>query len=251
MKVLIVEDETVAYTNLKKIISEIDPEIEVIGNTESVKQTVYKLQNTAVLPDLIFMDIHLSDGSAFNIFNLITVEIPVIFTTAYDEYAIEAFKVNSIDYLLKPIEVKEVRRALDKFKRLSRQDITRYLSILPQLVSMQDKYSQKILIPVNDKLIPVSIDSIACFYTANEKTTVILKGGKNYPYKRTLDSIIQSLNPKYFFRLNKQYIAAKESIVNITIWFDNRLLITLDTETPERIFVSKNKASEFKQWMTI
>ncbi|MDR1592976.1 MAG: LytTR family DNA-binding domain-containing protein [Prevotellaceae bacterium] len=251
MKVLIVEDETVAYTNLKKIISEINPEIEVIGNTESIKQTVNKLQETSNLPDLIFMDIHLSDGSAFNIFNLITVEIPIVFTTAYDEYAIEAFKVNSIDYLLKPIEVEEVRRALDKFKRLNKQDIAQYLNVLSQLMPPQDKYPEKILVPIHDKLIPVSLDSISCFYTTDEKTVVILKSGKNYPYKKTLDSIIQTLNPKYFLRVNKQHIVSKKSIVNITIWFDSRLLITLDTETPERIFVSKNKAAEFKQWMTL
>jgi DNA-binding LytR/AlgR family response regulator len=251
MKVLIVEDETAAYINLKKIISEIDPEIEIIGNTESIKQTVNKLQETSNPPDLIFMDIHLSDGSAFNIFNLIPVEIPVVFTTAYDEYAIEAFKVNSIDYLLKPIELREVKRALDKFKRLNKQDIAQYLSMLPQIMTPQDKYPEKILIPINDKLIPVSLDAISCFYTTDEKTMVILKGGKNYTYKKTLDSINQSLNPKHFLRVNKQHIVSKESIVNITIWFDSRLLITLDTETPERIFVSKNKAAEFKQWMTV
>jgi DNA-binding LytR/AlgR family response regulator len=251
MKVLIVEDETVAYTNLKKIISEIDPEIEITGNTESVKQTVKKLQDASILPDLIFMDIHLSDGSAFNIFNLMTVEIPVIFTTAYDEYAIEAFKVNSIDYLLKPIEPDEVRRALNKFKKYNNQDIAQYLSMLPQLMPPRDKYPEKILIPVNDKLIPISLDRISCFYTTDEKTTVILKDGKNYPYKKTLDSISQSLNPKHFFRVNKQYVVSKKSIVNITIWFDSRLLITLDTETPERIFISKNKAAEFKQWMIL
>jgi DNA-binding LytR/AlgR family response regulator len=251
MKVLIVEDETVAYTNLKKIISEIDPEIEVIGNTESVKQTVNKLQDTANLPDLIFMDIHLSDGSAFNIFNLITVEIPVVFTTAYDEYAIQAFKVNSIDYLLKPIEADEVRRALDKFQRLNKQDVAQYLNMLLQLKPARDKYPEKILIPLNDKLIPVSLDNVSCFYTTEEKTTVILNNSKTYPYKKTLDSISQTLNPDLFLRVNKQHIVSKRSIVNITIWFDSRLLITLDTETPERIFVSKNKAAEFKQWMTV
>lgn len=251
MKVLIVEDETVAYTNLKKIISEIDPEIEIIGNTESIKQTVVKLQDASNPPDLIFMDIHLSDGSAFNIFNLITVEIPIVFTTAYDEYAIEAFKVNSIDYLLKPIEPQEVKRALEKFRRLNKQDISQYLSMLPQIMPPQDKYPEKMLIPVNDKLIPVSLDNISCFYTTDEKTMVILKGGKNYMYKKTLESINQSLNPRHFLRVNKQHIVSKGSIVNITIWFDSRLLITLDTETPERIFVSKNKAAEFKQWMTV
>ncbi|MDR3245682.1 MAG: LytTR family DNA-binding domain-containing protein [Prevotellaceae bacterium] len=249
MKVLIVEDETVAYTNLKRIISDIDPEIEVIGNTESVKQTVNRLKDTSNLPDLIFMDIHLSDGSAFNIFNLISVEIPIVFTTAYDEYAIDAFKVNSIDYLLKPIEVKEVKRALDKYKRLTKQDISQYLNILPQLVP--EKYPEKILITINDKLIPIALTNITCFYNTEEKTIVILNGGKKYSYKKTLDSIIQTLNPKQFLRVNKQYIVSKESIVNITIWFDNRLLISLDTETPEKIFVSKNKAAEFKQWMTI
>jgi DNA-binding LytR/AlgR family response regulator len=251
MKVLIVEDETVAYTNLKRIIFEIDPGIEVVGNTESIKQTVNKLQETANQPDLIFMDIHLSDGSAFNIFNLITVEIPIVFTTAYDEYAIEAFKVNSIDYLLKPIEVGEVRRALEKFARLNKQDITKYLSMLPQLIPQPEKYPEKILVPVNDKLIPISLNSISCFYTTDEKTVIILKGGKNYLYKRTLESINQSLNPRHFLRVNKQHIVSKGSIINITIWFDSRLLITLDTETPERIFVSKNKAAEFKQWMTV
>ena len=250
MKVLIVEDETVAYTNLKKIVSEIDYGIEVVGNTESVKQTVKRLRETANLPDLIFMDIHLSDGSAFNIFNLITVEIPIVFTTAYDEYAIEAFKVNSIDYLLKPIELEEVRRALNKFKKFNKQDIAQYLSVLPQLMSPQDRYPEKILIPVKDKLIPIALDSVSSFYTTDEKTTVILKGGKHYSYKKTLDSIAQSLNPKHFLRVNKQHIVSKQSIVNITIWFDSRLLITLDTETPERIFVSKNKAAEFKQWIT-
>jgi DNA-binding LytR/AlgR family response regulator len=195
------------------------------------------------------MDIHLSDGSSFNIFNLITVEIPIVFTTAYDEYAIDAFKVNSIDYLLKPIEVKEVKRALDKYKRLTKQDISQYLNMLPQLIP--EKYPEKILVTINDKLIPIALDSISYFYSTEEKTAVTLKGGKKYPYKKTLDSIIQSLNPKQFLRVNKQYIVSKESIINITIWFDNRLLITLDTETPEKIFVSKNKAAEFKQWMTI
>ncbi|MDR1895868.1 MAG: LytTR family DNA-binding domain-containing protein [Prevotellaceae bacterium] len=250
MKVLIVEDETVAYTNLKKIISEIDSSIEVIGNTESVKQTVKRLQNSTDLPDLIFMDIQLSDGSAFNIFNFITIDIPVVFTTAYDEYAIEAFKVNSIDYLLKPIEVKEVKRALDKYKRLSKQDIARYLNLLPQLINA-DKYPEKILVSIDNKLIPIAIKNIACFYTTEEKTIVILKDGTIYSYKRTLDNIIRSLNPQFFFRVNKQYIISKDSIENITIWLDSRLLINIGIETPERIFVSKNKASEFKQWMTV
>ena len=126
MKVLIVEDETSSYENLREILREIDPDIEVVGNTESVVQTINWLK-TGIAPDLIFMDIHLSDDSAFAIFDKMEVETPIIFTTAYDQYAIEAFKVNSIDYLLKPIKVCEVKHAIDKFKRLSHTDVSRYL----------------------------------------------------------------------------------------------------------------------------
>jgi DNA-binding LytR/AlgR family response regulator len=250
MKILIAEDETAAYINLKKIISEIAPDAELIGNTESVKQTVGKLQNASVSPDLIFMDIHLSDGSAFNVFGAIQVNVPIVFTTAYDQYAIEAFKVNCIDYLLKPIEANAVKRALEKYRNLNHRSLMRYLNLLPQLTSPSEIFPEKILVSINDKLIPVALDNIACFYTADEKTIAILKDGKTYPYKRTLDNIIQSLNPAKFFRVNKQFVIAKDSIQNITVHFDNRLLILLETNTPERIFASKNKAAEFKQWIT-
>jgi DNA-binding LytR/AlgR family response regulator len=250
MKILIVEDETAAYVNLRRIISEIDPNAEMIGNTESVKQTVGKLQNASVLPDLIFMDIQLSDGSAFNIFGAVQVNVPIVFTTAYDQYAIEAFKVNCIDYLLKPVEANAVKRALEKYRNLSHRNLMQYLNLLPQLTSPSENFPEKILISMNDKLIPVALDSIACFYTTEEKTTAMLKDGKTYPYKRTLDNIIQSLNPVKFFRVNKQFILAKDSIQNITVHFDNRLLILLEINTPERIFVSKNRAAEFKQWIT-
>ncbi|MDL2278696.1 response regulator, partial [Parabacteroides sp. OttesenSCG-928-G07] len=168
MKVLIVEDETVAYNSLKKILTEIDAEIEVVGITESIEQTVrFLLKNPPI--DLIFMDIHLSDGSAFTIFSTINVDIPVIFTTAYDEYAINAFKVNSIDYLLKPIEEEAIIQALSKFRKFNQQDTLQYTSRIPQLIA-SNKYPEKFLIPHKDKLIPVPINDIACFYTSNEQT---------------------------------------------------------------------------------
>ncbi|MDR0559332.1 MAG: LytTR family DNA-binding domain-containing protein [Prevotellaceae bacterium] len=256
MKVLIVEDEMAAYSNLSKIFDEIEADVEITGNTESVRQTVKLLRNAENLPDLIFMDIHLSDGSAFNIFSMTDVNIPVVFTTAYDEYAIEAFKVNSIDYLLKPIEAEEVKRALDKYNRLNDNSLKQYLQSMsqmkpnPQPDGDLDKFPDKIIITQKDKLIPVSLNSISYFYTTEEKTTAILNDGKSYIYKRTLDSIIQSLNPKKFFRVNKQFIISRKSVENITVCIDNRLLISLYIETPERIFVSKNKAAEFKQWLT-
>ena len=150
MRVLIVEDETAAYENLVDILGEVSYDIQIAGNTESVTQTIHWLQSNPA-PDLIFMDIHLSDGSAFTIFDKMELETPIIFTTAYDRYAIEAFKVNSIDYLLKPVKVEDVKQALDKYKKLTRQDVIHYLSKLTQLVptpKYKDKLSNQIVISV-------------------------------------------------------------------------------------------------------
>ncbi|MDR2423287.1 MAG: LytTR family DNA-binding domain-containing protein [Prevotellaceae bacterium] len=248
MKILIVEDETAAYINLKRIFDEIDPNLEIVGNTESVRQTVKRLQETDNLPDLIFMDIHLSDGSAFNIFKLVTVDIPIVFTTAFDEYAIEAFKVNSIDYLLKPVETDEVRRALNKYQKLTGIELQTYLHTLNRLKA--EKFPEKILVTVKDRLIPVEISGVACFYSTGDKTMIILNNGTKYPYRRTLENISQSLDPKCFFRVNKQFIVAKNSVETITISPDSRLQLNMNTKMPENIFVSKNKAAEFKQWFT-
>ncbi len=250
MRVLIVEDETSSYENLREILREIDPEIEIAGNTESVVQTVRWLKEN-LAPDLIFMDIHLSDDSAFAIFEKINVEIPIIFTTAYDQYAIKAFKLNSIDYLLKPIKVSDVRHAIDKFRRFEHNDVAYYLSQLTQLTSSVSKRRRKILIPYKDKLIPVNLSDIAFFYTTDKNTFVYLSSeNTHFAYSKTLDQIMATLDPDIFFRANKQFIIRRENVVNITIWFDNRLLVTLDTAVPERIYISKNKAAAFKAWLT-
>jgi len=247
MKILIVEDETAAYENLVDIIAEVDPSIEIAGYTESVRQMITWLQANPN-PDLILMDIQLSDGSAFSLFSSINLEVPIIFTTAYDEYAIEAFKVNSIDYLLKPIKVEEMRRAIDKFRKLTRQDLMNYLTELNQIAPIP-KFKDKLLIPVKDKLLPVDMKEISFFYTTNKNTSVFIRGGRTYPYSKTLEQIEGTLNPMEFIRANKQFIIARSSVKNITIWFDSRLLINLDVEPPERIYISKNKAAEFKAWI--
>lgn len=248
MKILIVEDETVAYENLINILHEIDPSMEVVGNTESISQTVHWLQ-VHPAPELILMDIHLSDGSAFSIFDTIQIETPIIFTTAYDEHAIEAFKVNSIDYLLKPIKPEELKRALYKFGKWTRTEVVQYLSRITPFHPSAPRYKDRLLIPVKDKLIPVDLRDVSCFYTTDKNTRVCMKNGTYYPYTKTLEQISANLNPNEFFRANKQYIIARDSVQNITIWFDNRLLLTLDVETPERIYISKNKAAEFKAWV--
>jgi DNA-binding LytR/AlgR family response regulator len=247
MRILIVEDETAAYENLVDILARIDPDIQIAGNTESINQTVRWLR-TRQMPDLILMDIHLSDGSAFSIFNKIEIETPIIFVTAYDEYAIEAFRVNSIDYLLKPIKETDLKRAIEKFKKLTRHDILKYLSQLTNLTHLP-KYTDKILIPFRDKLQPVDLKDVSCFYSTEKKTRIILKNGKSYPYSSSLEQIEATLNPADFIRANKQFILSRSSVKNITIWFDSRLLITLDIEPPERIYISKNRAAQFKAWI--
>lgn len=247
MKILIVEDETAAYDSLVEILHDIDPNIQIMGNTESVRQTIDWLGSNPE-PDLILMDIHLSDGSSFLIFESLEIETPIIFTTAYDEYAIEAFKVNSIDYLLKPIKTEELERAIQKFKKWTQPEMDEYLSRLAQLIPTK-RYKEKMLIPVKDKLLPIDLQEVSYFYTTEKNTNVYLKNGNSYPYSKTLEQIFSTLNPENFYRANKQYIIARSSVKNITIWFDSRLLLTLDIDVPERIYISKNKAADFKAWL--
>lgn len=247
MRVLIVEDETSSYKNLLGILRELSPEIEVVGNTESVAGTVYWLESNAA-PDLIFMDIHLSDDSAFAIFRETDVSVPIVFTTAYDQYALDAFQVNSIDYLLKPIKAKDVRRAIDKFHRLSHIELAAYLNRMTALAPEQ-RWKNRLLVPSRDLLIPVNVADISYIYSSDKNTFICLNSGEQLSCHKSLESILTNLDPHRFFRANKQFAVNRDSIEKITVWYDSRLLVTLNTTVPERLFVSKNRAAEFKQWM--
>jgi DNA-binding LytR/AlgR family response regulator len=248
MNVLVIEHDTLAFEKLKHILQNVNPDIRIVGNTHSVTQTIEWFDFNPA-PDLIFMDIHLPDGLSFNIFHSLEIDTPIIITTAYEKYAVKAFQVNSIDYLLKPVGREDVRRALGKFNKLiTWQKLISYFSQLTRNTSPH--YADVMLVPFNDKLLPVRLLEIACFYTNNEKTQIFLRSGQNMNFNKSLDIITQSLNPQVFFRANKQFIIARNAVENITIWFDSRLLITLSVDTPERVYVSKNRAAEFKKWMT-
>lgn len=248
MRVLIVEDETSSYENLLSILKEEAFDIEVVGNTESVAETVRWLK-TNEQPDLIFMDVHLSDDSAFSIFNQMQVNVPIVFTTAYDQYALDAFRVNSIDYLLKPIKAKDVRRAIEKFHILSHIDVSAYLSRMVSLMP-QSRWQSRLLIPLRDMLVPVNVSDISYIYSTEKNTMICLNNGEQITCHKSLDSILSTLDPHQFFRANKQFAVNRNSVENITVWYDSRLLVVLNTDTPERLFVSKNRAAEFKHWMT-
>lgn len=250
MKVLIIEDETAASEDLIAILHEIDEDIKVLDVLESVRQSVRWLRANPA-PDLIFMDIHLSDGSAFTLFQEIEVETPIIFTTAYNQYAIDAFNVNSIDYLLKPIKISDMTRALEKFRRLTSNDVMAYLQRVVSLGKTHTEgYVSSLLVPVCDKLVPVDVNNVVCIYNTDHKTQIILSDGRNISYGKSLDAIMLSLDPMKFYRANKQYIVSRSYIKEIVIWYDNRLLVNMKLELPEPLYVSKNKASEFKNWMT-
>ena len=247
MRVLIVEDETVAAENLTYLLRKIAPEIEIAAYTESVDKTVEWLSANNV--DMIFMDIHLSDGSAFMIFDRTEVTTPIVFTTAYDQYALDAFRVNSIDYLLKPIKPEDLRRALDKFRQRTPVELMKYLSQLNAL-SEKPRYSGRLLVQDRDRIHPVAVSDICCIYSTNKHTEIILKSGIKHSTGKSLEQIISTLDPSKFIRANKQFIVARDAICDLTVWFDSRLKINLTTDTPEPVYISKNKVAEFKEWLT-
>lgn len=245
MNVLIIEDETAAAQNLQAILKEEAPEAHLLGVLESVEESVEWLR-THPAPDLLFMDIHLADGKSFRILEQVEVETPIIFTTAYDEYALEAFRVSSIDYLLKPINADDLRRALNKFKRLTGGE--RHDKV-EQIKQAAQHYEKTFLIHVRDKIIPLQRNRIAFFYTTNERVTAYDFDGMTYPIDKTLEALQAMLPADDFFRANRQFIIAHRAVREITVWFGSRLTLSLTVEPPERIVISKARVPEFKQWL--
>ncbi|MGE5409409.1 MAG: LytR/AlgR family response regulator transcription factor [Clostridiales bacterium] len=249
MKVIIIEDEAAAYNNMVQILKQIDPTIEILANFDTVMESVLWFRSNP-MPDLIFMDIQLADGSSFNIFDCVNIEAPVIFTTAYDEYAIDAFQVNSVDYLLKPITLENTKKAIEKLNRIKQISFEKLIDRFSINFRNTD-YNRRILVPVKDKILSVDTDKIAYFYNTNGITEIIDINKTKYKIDKSLDSIIMKLDPAQFIRANRQYIVSKRAIKDVTIWFDSRLLVNMVIDTPEQIFVSKNRACEFKNWYAL
>ncbi len=249
MRAIIVEDETLAAQNLKGILNEIES-IDIIATLESVDETVawFTLNNS---PDILFLDIHLADGSAFEIFDRIKVDCPVIFTTAYDEYALKAFKVNSIDYLLKPIDINSVRKALEKYHNLTARSGNRDSDMQNLLTYFKKNivYKNNFLVPVKgDKLVPLNSDDIAYIFIDYGSVKSISFENKTFNMDNTLDELENILNPETFFRANRQFIISRKAIKDIDLWFNNRLSVNLKVSVPEKIIVSKARVPEFKNW---
>lgn len=254
MKALIIEDEKRAANHLISLIKEEDADIEVIAELQTISQSIQWFRENP-MPDIVFLDIHLADGSSFEIFKEITIEAPIIFTTAYDEYALKAFGVNSVDYLLKPINNDDLKRALKKIKALSRTPGTESVdyNLIKQLVeklSRESDYKKALLVAYKDKLIPLATKDIAYFYTEHKLVKAVTFSNAKYDIDDSLEKLSQQLAPNEFFRINRQYIVSRNAIKDASIWFASRLALNLTVPTTERLYVSRLNINEFKQWLS-
>lgn len=249
MKALIIEDEIIAAESLKRLINQLDADIEILAVIQTVEDSVEWL-STNTHPDLLFVDIHLADGSSFSIFEKVEVKCPIVFTTAYDEYALKAFELNSIDYLLKPINKNDLQRSLNKYKNFKYQDID-YHAIINKMMSRVDEgshYKEYFLVPERDKLIPLAVKDIAYIYIDLKIIKAVSFSGKLYYMNQNLDELMMQLNPNYFFRANRQYIIAHDAVKDVSLWFGNKISINLTVPIEEHVVVSKARVSEFKKW---
>lgn len=248
MNCLIVEDEKIAAERLGKLIKEYDAEIEIMAVTQSITKSV-EWFNSHPEPDLVFMDIQLSDGLSFEIFEQIESKFPVIFTTAYDEYALRAFKHNSIDYLLKPIAPDELKTAIDKYKAQTKAITYPQHVFDTMLQSMTQNYKSKFLIKVGEHLRVIPVVDIQCFYSMEKAVFLQNRQGRDYAVNYSLDQLEELLDPEKFYRINRRYIIAFEAIHDIISYSNSRLLLKLETNSSDDLIVSRERVQKFRQWL--
>lgn len=254
MKVLILEDEHGAARNLSDILLELEPDIEILAIIESVGEAVLWIQNNPK-PQLGFFDIRLADGESFEIFEKVKINFPVIFTTAYEEYALRAFKVNSIDYLLKPISKESMEFALDKYKSIYTRDEPvdneNLLKIIQELkFNNPVKYKKSLLVYIGDQILPVAVQDIAYFHLENELVYCITHKNDSYIIDQPLDRISGQMDPEAFFRANRQFIVSRKAVNKVAQHFHRKLKLIVSPAPKEDILVGKTKATLFKEWLT-
>lgn len=251
MKVLIVEDEAIAAEKLERLLGQIDETIIVLAKLESVAQTTSWLKENSV--DLIFLDIHLADGNSFRIFDELEIKTPVIFTTAYDQYAIQAFKVNSIDYLLKPINKYDLIQSIEKYKAIHalcepHQTID-YSEIMNSLKQQQRLYQKRFMVVVGEQIKTIPCDEVAYFFAEGKYVFLVHVNKERYLVDFTLDKLVEVLDPDHFFRINRQFIVGFGSIQTMQKWFTRRIKVHLTPEFENEVIVSVERVAEFKKWL--
>ncbi len=249
MNVLIIEDEKLAAEKLESMLRETDPEIKVLAKLGSIKESVkWLFQNSA---DLIFLDIQLSDGISFSIFEQVAVSTPVIFTTAYDQYAIKAFEVNSISYLLKPIRKSDLADSLQKYRNLKSAFGIDFDTLLDQMQGRQPEFRKRFLIQIGEKIKKVEVKEIAYFYVLDKGCYLRTHQGSNYPVDYTLDKLETMIDPSAFFRINRKYLVNMEAISNMVAYSRGRVKLELKPKADDEFdtIVSIDRSAGFKKWL--
>jgi DNA-binding LytR/AlgR family response regulator len=258
MTVLIIEDEELAVKKLQKTLASVDPGAEVVGVADSIRSSVNWLQ-TNPTPDLILMDIELADGQSFEIFDKVEVKSTVIFTTSYDEYALKAFKVNSIDYLLKPVQKEDLTAALEKLKNIKSMysntpSPTSSLNVDSLVKELQQKlqpkeYRKRFLVKHAQKLVSVDVEEIAYFYSDGRLNFFKTSDNRKFVVDYTMDDLEDMLDPDQYFRISRAFYVSVGSIDQIHDYFGNRLLLHLKPAVDKEAIVSREKVTDFKKWM--
>lgn len=246
MQVLIIEDEPPAADRLKEMILSYDPDIEIVGTLDSVDSAV-KWFEKHTHPQLVFMDIQLADGISFEIFDKVELKCPVIFTTAYDQYAVKAFKVNSLDYLLKPIEAEELANAFQKHKNT--QSSTPPIDIASMMAALKPKGQERFMVKVGEQFKYILTENIRFFMAEAGMVLLVTHSGQQLPVDFNLDQIEQRLNPRQFFRINRKFLVRLESIQKIHTYFNSRLKLELQPAPDKEVIVSRERVSAFKNWL--
>ena len=252
MKVVIIEDENPAIIKLENFLKEYDSEIKVVGRLTSVKQSINWLSDPNNSTDLFFMDIRLTDGLSFDIFNQVEITKPVIFITAYNEYAVEAFKVNSIDYLLKPLKYEDLYRSMEKIKslrdNLPAKEQLHYNEISTMLQQIQKKYKTRFLVKVGDHIKSIKTENILLFYADGRTVYIITAKNNEYIIDFTLEELVKHLDPENYFRANRTFIVNINAIRDVLIYSNSRLKILLNFKFDKEIIVSRDKVAMLKTW---
>jgi DNA-binding LytR/AlgR family response regulator len=246
MNCIIIEDEPLAADHLAYLLNTEHPEFFIKTQLDSVKNAVTWLQYNTT--DLIFLDVHLSDGLSFGIFEQLHITTPIIFCTAYDEFAVKAFSVNSISYLLKPIDSDELKKAILKFKELYSSP-QKMIPEYTNLIGTERRYQQRFLINMGNSLLSITSDEIAFVFTSNKTVIIVTMDGRQHLFDATLDQMERKLNPDSFFRINRQYIISVNAISRMENFTRGRVIIQTTPSAKEELVVSIDRANEFKNWL--
>nr|WP_321409618.1 LytTR family DNA-binding domain-containing protein [uncultured Carboxylicivirga sp.] len=252
LKVVIIEDEMMAAARMRDLLLQYDPEIEIIAELDSVEDAVKWFRN-GIAPDLVLMDIQLADGISFNIFDEVKVDYPIIFTTAYQEYAIRAFKVNSIDYLLKPVSYSDLEQAMESFrKQLGFGSNQLSLEVIEKVRQMLKKdYKKRFTARVGEHIKSIPTEDITFFHSEGKGTFITTIEKRQYLIDYSLEALNELIDPDMFFRINRQYIIKHSAIEDIMAYSQSRLKVRLKNCDDDKILISRDKVSSFKEWLEI